>query len=410
MRYLLLTILLAIGCGPGQVAEESKTTASGRFTQQPLFEAGAGGYAHYRIPAVAVTGQGSVLVFTEARMNMGGDWGTIDILMRRSTDGGETFDEPRKIVKVEGEIQQNPVALAQDLAKPGEVTYNNFAPIVAADGVIHALFCVEYARAYYVRSEDDGLTWSTPVDVTATFEEFRSDYDWRVIATGPGHGIQLKNGRLVVPVWMSDGTGGHAHRPSAVSVVYSDDAGATWRRGDMTVAHPRLKNPSETLALELADGRVMLNIRHENPEHRRAISYSDDGATGWTDPVFDEELLEPICMGSLIRLSLAESGGKNRILFANPHSDEPRDPEKPEGNHKRQNIAVKLSYDEGETWASNKVVEPDISGYSDMAVGPDGTIYLFYERGSAATRDTHTASLTLARFDLEWLTDGADTL
>lgn len=407
MRYLSLCALLMLSCGSPE-AEPVAIRPAGSFNQQALFQAGGGGYAHYRIPAVVVTRAGSVLVFTEARMDMGGDWGTIDILMRRSTDRGETFDAARKIVEVEGDIQQNPVALAQDLAQPGEVTYNNFAPIVDEDGVIHALFCVEYARAYYVRSEDDGLTWSTPVDVTATFEEFRGDYNWRVIATGPGHGIQLRNGRLVVPVWMSDGTGGHAHRPSAVSVVYSDDAGASWRRGDMAVAHPRLKNPSETLALELADGRVMLNIRHENLEHRRAISFSDDGATGWTESVFDEELLEPVCMGSLVRLSLAEKDGKNRILFANPHSDEPRDPEKPEGNHKRQNVSVKLSYDEGETWAVNKVVEPGVSGYSDLAVGPDGTIYLFYERGSAATRDTHTASLTLARFDLAWLTDGAD--
>ena len=171
--------------------------------------------------------------------------------------------------------------------------------------------------------------------------------------------------------------------------------------------HPRLKNPSETLALELADGRIMLNIRHENPEHRRAISYSDDGATGWTDPVYDEELLEPICMGSLIRLT---GPPKTRILFANPHSNEPRSADDPDGNHKRQNVSVKLSYDEGETWAVNKVVEPGVSGYSDMAVGLDGSIYLFYERGTAGERDTYTKELSLARFNLEWLTDGADSL
>jgi len=404
MRRLLLAVSLsaAFACSTSGPPAESSADAP-YFAQEALFKANEGGYAHYRIPAVVVTKSGAVLVFTEARMDMGGDWGPIDILMRRSTDGGETFDPARKIVAVEGEIQQNPVALAQDLAKPGEVTYNNFAPIVDEDGVIHALFCVEYARAYYVRSEDDGVTWSAPVDVTGTFEQFRGDYEWRVIATGPGHGIQLRNGRLLVPVWMSDGTGGHAHRPSAVSVVYSDDAGANWERGEIVVAHPRLKNPSETLALQLADGRVMLNIRHENPEHRRAVSYSEDGATGWTDPVFDEELLEPICMGSLIRLNEGE------ILFANPHSDVPRHPDKPEGNHKRQNVSVKLSMDEGETWPVNRVVEPGVSGYSDMAVGEDGTVFLFYERGSAATRDTHTASLTLARFNRAWLTEDSAT-
>ena len=80
-------------------------------------------------------------------------------------------------------------------------------------GVIHFLFCAEYARCYYVRSKDDGQTWTEAVDITATFDAFRPDYDWRVLATGPGHGIQLQNGRLLVPVWLSTGTGGHAHRP-----------------------------------------------------------------------------------------------------------------------------------------------------------------------------------------------------
>ena len=123
---ILIPALTMIGCGGGPVEDTTAGEPMASFTQQALFEAGSGGYTHYRIPAVVVTQEGSVLVFTEARVNPGGDWGPIDILMRRSTDGGATFDEPRKIVEVEGEIQQNPVALAQDLAKPGEVTYNNF--------------------------------------------------------------------------------------------------------------------------------------------------------------------------------------------------------------------------------------------------------------------------------------------
>ena len=393
----------------GQEAEVP--AAQALFEQVNIFEAETGGYAHYRVPAIAVSPKGTVLAFVEARKNSSGDWGTQDIMMRRSTDSGQTWEEPRVIARVKGKIQQNEVAFTQNLAKPGEVTYNNIVPIVdRKNGVVHFLFCVEYAWAYYMRSDDDAMTFSEPVDITGTFEKFRSEYDWKVLATGPGHGIQLENGRLVVPVWLSDGTGGHAHRPSIVSVIYSDDAGKTWERGDVVVRHPELKNPSETLALQLTDGRVMLNIRNESPEHRRAVSYSEDGATGWTTPVFHDELVEPVCMGSLIRLSAQPRDSRNRVLFANPDSNEPRDPERPEGNHKRQNVTVRLSYDEGRTWPVKKSIERGVSGYSDLATGPDGTIFCVYERGTPTDRGTHVKYVTVARFDLAWLTDGADRL
>jgi sialidase-1 len=398
-------LLLFAAAGLGHAAEPL-------LEKIDLFEAETGGYTHYRIPALAVTAKGTVLAFTEARKNAGGDWGEIDILMRRSTDGGRTWDAPRKVAHVDGPIQQNAVALEQGLAKPGEVTYNNAVPIIDREtGAVHLVFCVEYARAYYMRSDDDGKTFSKPVDITATFERFKKDYPWRVIATGPGHGIQLQNGRLLVPVWLSDGTGGHAHRPSIVSVIYSDDHGQSWERGDVVAMHPYLKNPSETLALELADGRVMLNIRHELPAHRRAIAYSPDGAHGWTTPLLHPQLVESVCMGSTIRLSSKLGGSdRNRILFANPYSEEPRDPSKPEGNQVRQNVSVYLSYDEGDTWPVIKPVEPGISGYSDLAVLEDGTALLFYERGTPSGRDTHVGRLTVARFNVEWLTDGRDTL
>ena len=366
-----------------------------------LFEAGEGGYFHYRIPAIVASGEGTLLAFAEARKNERGDWGPIDILMRRSTDGGRTWDAPRPIAQVKGEIQQNPVALEQGLAKPGEVTYNNPAPIVDREtGAIHFLFCVEYARVYYVRSDDDGQSWTEPVDITATFERFRPDYGWRVVATGPGHGIQLRSGRLLVPVWMSDGTGGHAHRPSVVATVYSDDHGKTWRRGEIVARHPYLKNPSETVAVELSDGRVMLNIRHELPAHLRAVSYSPDGATGWSVPLLHPELVEPVCMGSIARHG-------EHILFVNPRSVEPRDPARPEGNHKRQNVSVHLSSDEGDTWPVIRSIEPGMSGYSDIAVGPDGWVYVFYERGSPTNVDTTTGRLTVARFNLDWVRAGS---
>ena len=393
LRIFLLPAVL-LGCDGGP--QESGVPEAG-IEKVNIFEAEVGGYTHYRVPAIAVSPQGTVMAMAEARKSERGDWGTQDILMRRSHDGGKTWDAPRKIARVEGEIELNPASLAQDLAQPGEVTYNNIVPIVDSErGVMHFLFCIEYARAYYMRSEDDGETFSTPVDITSTFEEFKSEYDWMVIAAGPGHGIRHSNGRLIVPVWLSDGTAGHAHRPSIVSTIYSDDAGATWRRGEVVVRHPELKNPSETLAVELTDGSVMLNIRNESPEHRRAVSISPDGAAGWSPIRFDDALVEPVCMGSLIRAGDA-------LLFANPDTTEPRNPDEPLGSWKRQNVTVRLSEDDGKTWSYKRAIEPGMSGYSDLAVGPDGAVYCIYENGTPSGSYTHIKYLTVARFDLDWV-------
>lgn len=376
-----------------------------------LFTAHADGYALYRIPGLVVTKRGTVLAYCEARKSDRGDWGTIDILLRRSTDGGKTWGVRTNIAHVPGPKEKNPVALAQKLATPGEVTYNNPVAIADANGAVHFLFCLEYARCFYLRTDDDGLTFSKPVEITASFDKFRPEYDWKVLATGPGHGIQLKTGRLVVPVWISTGTGGHAHRPSVTSVIYSDDLGRTWSRGE--IAGPNEGEwsiPNETCAVQLADGRVLLNMRTESKANRRLLTTSRDGATAWSRPQFHEQLLEPICMATMVRLS--EAPAKNRLLFANPDNLARTDGKEVAGKSRdRKNVSVKLSYDEAVTWPVNKPIEPGFSGYSDLAVANDGTILLFYERGSTDGANIYkTGLLTVARFNLEWLTDGKDAL
>ncbi len=387
----ILSLLPACGNPP----EQPSDSASPRVAR--VFEAATGGYAHYRVPAIAVSPAGTVMVVVEARASERGDWGLQDILMRRSSDRGETWDAPRKIVQLQDPQPQNEAAIAQGLAAEGVTTYNNIVPIVDREaGTVHFLFCSAYARAYYMRTEDDGETFSQPVEITETFERFRDEYDWKVIATGPGHGIKHSSGRLIVPVWLSDGTGGHAHRPSIVSTVYSDDGGASWERGDVVVRHPELKNPSETLAAELSDGSVMLNIRNESPEHRRSVTVGPDGATGWSALRFDEALVEPICMGSLLRVGEA-------LVFANPDSTEPRDPANPLGGWKRQNLTVRLSEDDGRTWPHKRVIEPGVSGYSDLAASEDGTVYCVYEDGTPSNRGTHVQYVSVARFDPDWI-------
>ncbi len=368
-------------------------------------------YNVYHIPGIVVTAKGTVLAWCEARKKPSGvsDWDDIRILLRRSTDEGKTWSEPKSIADVPGPKTKNPFAMRMKNVDPNDVTYNNPVLIAGRDGTVHMLFCLEYMRCFYQRSTDDGVSWSTPVEITDAFEKFHVNYDWKVLATGPDHAIELKTGRLVVPVWLSTGTGGNAHRPSVTATIYSDDAGKTWKAGDIAIpCTEEWINPNETVAVELADGRVMLNARSESKAHRRLVTTSKDGATGWSTPKFDDALLEPICMGSIVRYSTAADGGKNRLLFSNPDNlEKAGGKEEPGKNRDRKNVTVKLSYDEGQTWPVKRAIESGPSMYSDIGVTKSGTILCFYGRGDKA--GFAGGHLTLARFNLEWLTEGKDS-
>jgi len=167
-----------------------------------------GEYKEYRIPGIVITGNGTILCCYEARMSDTNDWAKIDIVLARSIDKGKTFSR-RTMVK----------------GRPDSIaTYNN--PVLVSDGnLVHFIWHQDYSRAFYQVSCDDGMTFSAPVEITYVFEEFRSQYDWTVIASGPGHGIVINNGRIVIPVWLAKGepldSSGRvkAHHPSVVSVI-----------------------------------------------------------------------------------------------------------------------------------------------------------------------------------------------
>ncbi|MCA9035490.1 MAG: FAD-dependent oxidoreductase [Planctomycetaceae bacterium] len=386
------------------------TVVAQQIQKSDLFVAGEGGYGRYHIPGIAVTARGTVLAWCEARRNAGSDWDDIDILLRRSTDSGVTWSPAQRIVEVSGDKQKNPFALKLKSTDPTTVTYNNPVLIADRDGTVHMLFCLEYMRCFYQRSVDDGLTWSRPVEITQTFETFRDTYDWKVLATGPNHGIQLTTshkhaGRLIVPVWLSTGTGGNAHRPSVTATIYSDDGGKTWQAGDVAVpCTEEFINPNETVAIELADDRVLLNVRNESLAHRRILVSSRDGATGWTVPAFHPDLLEPICMGGTVRYRHAD---KNLLLFSHPENLSRADGKEVAGRSRdRRNLSVLVSSDEGKSWSVARSIEAGWSAYSDINVASDGTILCFYGRGEKSSFSGDR--LTMARFDAQWLLGAGD--
>ena len=375
--------------------------------KQNLFEARTNGYKTYRIPGMVSTGNNAVIVTTEARPGGGGDYDYNDVLMRRSTDGGRTFEPFVKLV---------------DHADYSEGPVSNFVMIPDQDsGRVVAVFHHDYARAFTLYSDDDGATWSDPVEITHVFEEFKRDYPWRVCANGCGRGLRLRNGRMLIPVWLSDGSGTEmgkhrGHRPSIVVSIYSDDRGATWQRGGIVCRHGEsvagvpVINPSETSAVELSDGRVLFNMRSESESQRRLIAVSPDGDANWSGHRWDAALLDPVCMGSLLRYDWPAADRPGHILFTNPDNLE-RTMTRGNGrlinppNCDRKRLTVKCSADDGRTWPVSKVIEEGPSGYSALARLTDGTILCLYEADivSGMCDDRY---LRLARFDLDWLMAG----
>lgn len=343
-----------------------------------VFPAGLEGISRYRIPGMVVTSKGTVLAYCEGRRNGSSDWGEIEVRLRRSSDGGRTWGPSIHVAHHGERIEGNP---KKKTGGEREQTVNN--PVAIFDrqtGAIEMLYCVNYARCFSIRSTDDGATWSRPVEITAAFEPFRAKYDWKVIATGPGHGIQLKSGRLVVPIWLAYGkTGDHA--PSACGTIFSDDHGKSWKAGEISVPNTNpWGNPNESILAELSGGRVLMVSRNVSGANRKIVTTSADGAAGWTKPEFHRQLLEPVCMAGLA----AVLGKPGWLLFTCPESvaRDSSGKEIPAGRGKRRNLSVRLSRDDGQSWTEAKTLEPGPSAYSDLAVLADGTIVCLCEVGN----------------------------
>ncbi|WP_165452255.1 sialidase family protein [Paenibacillus thalictri] len=375
------------------------------FCEKQDFEkSGDRGYWVFRIPGLITTKKGTVIAWYDARMGKGSDWDPIDIVIKRSFDNGVTWEEPRVLVGYEQYSAAEPV--------------NNlvlFADLVTGD--VHCLYCTNYERLYYMKSDDEGASFSEPTDITSVMETYRDRYAWQVIAPGPGHGIQLTGGRLVIPVWMSEGTGEEfgngkkGHRPSDVVSIYSDDHGQTWRPGEFVVrTSDAILHPNETVPVELSDGTVLFNVRTESDTYRRLIVTSPDGAGTWSQPYFDEALPDPICFGSIIKLPEQQGYPVAPILFANLSDlTGPQRTTKVSDTlivrpYARQGLTIKASVDDCRTWMACKSLESGPAQYSDLAVAADGTILCLYERG-AKTEQADERYLTLARFNWAWVVE-----
>ena len=336
----------------------STAVASAGFQESQVYQQGWYGYHTFRIPAIVVTNAGTVLAFAEGRVNSGSDTGNINLVLRRSFDNGQTW------------------AGLQVVHDDGSQTIGNPAPVVdRATGVIWVLFCRNNAEVFATYSTNDGQSWATPANITADV----ADPAWYFVATGPVHGFQMANGRLVVPSYRND-----TASPSDVRsyMIYSDDYGATWSGGGFPASRC-----GESTALETEDGRIYLNARSWIGVNRRASAFSSNGGLSWGPLTYDVALPDPPAQGSVIRYTSKFEDDRNRLLFSNPPG------------LTREQLSVRVSYDEGLTWNHGRMVYPNETGYSDIAILPTAEIGVLYERGVSA----YYESIWFARFDRDWL-------
>lgn len=329
----------------------------------------------FRIPSLVTTNNGTLLAIGDGRLNSNADVpARIDFYIKRSTDNGTTWGES---IIISNTMYGGDACTVVDKTT-GRIfifyAYSQYKNIFSSDGNPNSENCM---RSRYIYSDDDGITWSIPVDLTATLYKTGDNSYW---ASG-GNGIQLRNGTLVIPIAIV--------RSGVIfgGLLYSNDHGATWNRSETN----SFDKFDENTIVELNDGRIMVNARNHFETTTRLITYTSDLGTTWEPYSFDPTLIDPICQGNIVRYTSTLDGfKKNRILFSNP------------GNRSaRIDGTLRISYDEGQTWAYSKLYQQGDSNYSCISILPDGKIGVLYE--------VNHSLLRFKRFSLEDLTDNTDT-
>jgi lysophospholipase L1-like esterase len=354
--------------------DELDQEAAKQPQKQVLFERGMNGVNTYRIPALVTTNSGVLLASCDARINNSGDLpNNIDTVIRRSVDGGRSWQPIQTIVDWEGQEGAADPCMVVDretgrvwcaVTWSESVNWRNSKPGFGQDS-FHDLL---------VYSDDDGLTWSEAKDVTESLK----DPSWRSVWFSPGSGIQSKSGRLFIPFSAAHGDG-EAYSYAAIS----DDHGETWSR-----VGPMGFKTNENIVAQLADGTIVCNMRSTHGLRLRAIAKSTDDGNTWSELVHHEGLIEPVCQAGLLTVpASATPDGREWLVFSNPASQ------------KRERLALKVSYDGGETWPIERVLHAGPTAYSCLTVLPQGGIGILYEAGVRSSYET----VTFASISMEWL-------
>lgn len=351
------------------------------------FRAGSEGYASFRIPACVLAPDGSLLAFAEGRVESSGDTGHIEIVSRRSVDGGRHWGALSVVASYGTGTAGNPSPVVIPAAEGGDgggcvvlVSVTN-AAAATEDRIRRGEVSAEDGRRVWVRrSTDSGASWSGAREITASAKPAH----WRWYATTPGHALRLEHGtyagRLVVPANHSlppEGTdAGTEGRYNGGHDLLSDDGGETWRIGYTDDNTDGRVNVNETTAAELPDGRVYFNTRTEAiaPEHR-ADAHSADGGAALLAPFEPQpRLVAPVCEASVLQLRDPD------VLVLSAPGDAVE----------RRRMTLRASLDGGAGWWPVHTVDDRPAAYSDLVRIDGHTLGLLYETGDEGPYETVT--------------------
>ncbi|MEO6283172.1 MAG: sialidase family protein [Dyadobacter sp.] len=350
--------------------------------QTPVFVSGTEGYKSFRIPAIVRAPNGNLLAFAEGRVAGSGDFGDIDIVMKRSKDNGKTWSAAEVVAGYDKLQAGNPAAVV-DLSDPafpkGRLflffnTGNNHEGEVRKGKGLR--------EVWYKTSTDAGITWAEPVNITMQVHKpkqpevnaaYNFNEDWRSYANTPGHGTQLTEGPYKGRLYIAANHSAGDPKPKGADYqahgFYSDDHGKTFKLSE-TIA---IEGSNESTAAEISGGRIMFNARNQKGDIRaRIVAVSSDGGVKWDTTYFDHNLPDPVCQGSI--LTIGKNKKQNILAFSNAADTKNRD-----------NLTLRISFDDGKTWTKQYLVdkskngEKDFTAYSDLVQTGKKSVGILYE-------------------------------
>ncbi|SDE12244.1 sialidase family protein [Niabella drilacis] len=376
-RLLISSLLLLVIIG-GKAQEETI-----------VFQSNAEGYASYRIPAIIKAPNGTLLAFCEGRVNNAGDYGNVDIVLKRSRNGGKTWG-PLQLVVNNDSLQAGNPAPVVDYTDPkypkGRIflfynTGNHHEAAVRQGAGVR--------EVGYITSTDNGQSWSAPVNITTQVHRplqpgFNPKYnfkeDWRSYANTPGHAMQFADGpykgRMYIAANHSEGAPQQQFEDYVAHGFFTDDHGKTFS----VSANVPIKGSNESTAAPLCNGKLIMNSRYQTGTvKRRIVSVSSNGGQTWDTTYFDPNLPDPVNEGSLISF---RSGKASILAFSNAAHES-----------KRDQLTLRLSRDGGKTWYRSITVAASGAGYkgssyaaySDLVLPNMKTIGVLFEKEGYST-------------------------
>lgn len=354
----------------------------------PVFTSGKEGYKSYRIPALLKLPGGDLLAFCEGRVNNAGDYGNVDIVLKRSKDEGETWSSLDVVVNNDTLQAGNPAPVIdmKDPAYPKGRIFLFYNTGNNSEGEIRKGRGLR--EVWYITSTDNGVSWSTPVNITTQVHrpkqpQFNAAYnfteDWRSYANTPGHAMQFAKGKYEGRIFVAANHSAGEPQPHFADYhahgYYTDDHGKTFHLSQQV----DIAGSNESTAAELSNNKLMMNSRNQHGDiKQRIVSISNNGGSTWNTVYFDKNLPDPVCQGSLLNIGV--KNGRNMLAFSNAAD-----------SLYRNNLTLRISLDEGKTWKHHYLIEraddamlKDAAAYSDIALIHKRSIGILYERNRYA--------------------------